>query len=130
MILGIGLDIVELERIKKALDKNHDAFSKRILTTSELVEWQEISNEGRKVEFLAGRFAVKEAAAKAFGTGIGEVSFQDVCVFKDAKGKPGIHLTGNAKKMAAEMAVEQTWVSITHSSTYAIAQVILEKIRT
>ncbi|RNF38568.1 holo-ACP synthase [Planococcus salinus] len=115
MITGIGLDIVELRRIAK-LDSKSAKFRERILTRQELSEYGRLSDK-RKVEFLAGRFAAKEAFSKANGSGIGKAcSFQDIEVRKDENGKPGIYFQQQ----------EQGLVSITHTKDYAAAQVLLQ----
>ncbi|WP_338471490.1 holo-ACP synthase [Niallia sp. XMNu-256] len=115
MITGIGLDIVELNRINKVSER-HQKFVDRILTAKEKEKYERLTQQ-RKIEFLAGRFAAKEAFSKAMGTGIGEeLSFLDIEIENDERGKPivvkpikhGVHL------------------SITHSSEYAAAQVIIE----
>jgi holo-[acyl-carrier protein] synthase len=116
MISGIGIDIIELDRIKSIIERQ-PKFIQRILTENEQQIFERLT-PARKIEFLAGRFAAKEAFAKARGTGIGnELSFQDIEIKPDSKGKPqvikpiedGVHL------------------SISHSKHYAIAQVVLEK---
>lgn len=115
MIIGIGLDIVELRRIRR-LDDRSAKFRERILTERELSEYARLSDK-RKVEFLAGRFAAKEAFAKANGTGIGEFcSFEDIEIRKDEKGKPSIFFRQR----------EIGLVSITHTKEYAAAQVLLQ----
>ncbi|AYC30367.1 holo-ACP synthase [Paenisporosarcina cavernae] len=115
MITGIGLDIVEIPRIRELLLKS-DKFYRRILTGAEQEMWKDFS-DSRKVEFLAGRFAAKEAFVKAVGTGIGiEYSFQDIEIQKEATGKP--FLVVKKKKVNG-------FVSITHSKEFAAAQVIL-----
>ena len=115
MIIGIGLDIVELSRIRR-LDGKSAKFRERILTEHELSEYAALSLN-RKTEFLAGRFAAKEAFGKAKGTGIGaECSFQDIEIRKDEKGKPGIFFCRQ----------EIGLVSITHTKEYAAAQVLLQ----
>lgn len=117
MITGIGLDIVELSRIRR-LDTKSPRFRTRILTHYEQAEYDRLT-ETRKVEFLAGRFSAKEAFSKAKGTGIGsECSFQDIEVRKDDKGKPTIYFCG----------IETGLVSITHSKEFAAAQVLLQTI--
>lgn len=117
MITGIGLDVVELSRIRR-LDAKSSKFRERILTPYEQNEYSQLTAM-RKVEFLAGRFAVKEAFSKANGTGIGgECSFQDIEVRKDAKGKPSIFFQDT----------ETGLVSITHSKEFAAAQVLIQTI--
>jgi holo-[acyl-carrier protein] synthase len=121
MIAGIGLDIIELDRIRRIVERQ-PGFIKRILTINEIEKFASLSKE-RKVEFLAGRFAVKEAYSKALGTGIGEeFSFQDIEVLNDEKGKPMIHLLKNLPL------TYNVHVSITHTRQYAAAQVILEMV--
>mgnify|MGYP001455797397 FL=1 len=117
MIVGIGIDIVELERIQSLLERNRK-FLDRILTPREREQFDQLA-PARQVEFLAGRFAAKEAYAKALGTGIGRhVSFQDIEIVSDEYGKPSI---------AACRDGEVIHLSISHSRDYAIAQVIIER---
>ncbi|MEC5227663.1 holo-ACP synthase [Bacillus inaquosorum] len=119
MIYGIGLDITELKRVA-SMAGCQKRFAERILTRSELDQYHELS-EKRKIEFLAGRFAAKEAFSKAFGTGIGkQLSFQDIEIKKDQNGKPYIICT-----KLSEAAVH---VSITHTKEYAAAQVVIERL--
>ena len=115
IIKGIGLDIVEIARIEKALERS-DKFQHRILSERELKLFNQLS-EKRKVEFLAGRFAAKEAYSKANGTGIGKgCEFHQIEVLKSDLGKPELYF--NEKLVSGH-------VSITHSKEYAAAQVIL-----
>lgn len=116
MIHGIGIDLVEIERVQEILGRQPE-FPKRILTSKEYQRFLELSNH-RQVEFLAGRFAAKEAFSKAMGTGIGrETSFQDIEILPDDKNKP----IANTALFSGEV-----HVSISHSDTYAIAEVLLE----
>lgn len=116
MIYGIGVDLVELERIKEILTRQ-EKFPKRILTPSEYKRYNQLSAH-RQIEFLAGRFAAKEAFSKAMGTGIGhKVSFQDLEVLPNKKNKP------IAKSTVFSGGIH---VSISHSKIYAIAQILLE----
>ncbi|MFD1706959.1 holo-ACP synthase [Siminovitchia sediminis] len=118
MILGIGLDLVEIERIEK-LRKRQMRFPERVLTEGERQVYETLP-ENRKTEFLAGRFAAKEAYAKALGTGIGaQLSFHDIEIVADELGKPHI----------IRPTSEKTHLSITHTKAYAAAQVILEGAR-
>lgn len=116
MIKGIGIDITELARIKKILERQ-PRFIERILTQYEIGRYEQLKGQ-RKIEYFAGRFAAKEAFSKAYGTGIGkELSFLDIEITVDEAGKPcisapfskGVHL------------------SISHSKEYAIAQVVIEE---
>jgi holo-[acyl-carrier protein] synthase len=115
MISGIGIDIVELDRIKSIIERQ-PKFIQRILTKNEQLMFEKLASQ-RKIEFLAGRFAAKEAFAKANGTGIGtELSFLDIEIQKDPKGKPYISLP----------LLQGVHLSISHSRDYAVAQVIIE----
>lgn len=116
MIKGIGIDLIELERIEKSIQKNA-RFVERILTKKERQTFEEFKNQRRKVEFLAGRFAAKEAFAKANGTGIGKLSFQHIEIVANDHGAPEIIVKGYE--------AEKLFVSISHSDTYAIAQVVI-----
>ena len=116
MITGIGLDIVELDRIAK-LDARSGRFRARILTTAEQVIYDSLHGH-RRTEFLAGRFAGKEAFAKAQGTGIGAAcNFIDIEIIPDSSGKPLLNFKG---------APVSGFISITHTENVAAAQVILQ----
>ncbi|MEG0471766.1 MAG: holo-ACP synthase [Solibacillus sp.] len=115
MIKGIGLDLVEMVRIEKAMNRT-EKFQQRILSERELAIFETLSGT-RKVEFLAGRFAAKEAYSKANGTGVGEgCELHQIEVLKDSLGKPILYFNGQQAK---------AFVSITHTHTTAAAQVIL-----
>jgi holo-[acyl-carrier protein] synthase len=117
MISGIGIDIIELNRIKTIIDRQ-PKFIQRILTENEMLIFEKLTNQ-RKTEFLAGRFAAKEAYAKANGTGIGnELSFLDIEIQPDSFGKPQI----------IAPVKEGVHLSISHSKDYAVAQVVIEEI--
>src|SRR5690625_983539 len=96
MIKGIGIDIVELDRIEKSmLEKKR--FTDRILTEKEKLRFLELTNQRRRVEYLAGRFAAKEACAKALGTGIGRLSFQHIETSNRDNGEPTLEVSGYEK---------------------------------
>lgn len=116
MIKGIGLDIVEIDRMKETFERN-PRIKDRVLTLNEMAIFENLP-EKRKIEFLAGRFAAKEAFSKAYGTGIGrDLSFQDIEVAQDERGKPYF----------VKPEVGSIHLTITHSSKYALAQVIIEE---
>jgi holo-[acyl-carrier protein] synthase len=115
MIKGIGIDAVELERIEKII-KKESPFIQRTLTSQEYQIFTTLPLR-RQVEFLAGRFACKEAFSKAWGTGIGQVGLQDIEILSEANGAPVV------TKSPHNGAV---FVSITHTNTVAIAQIVLE----
>ncbi|MCH7323636.1 holo-ACP synthase [Solibacillus sp. MA9] len=115
MIKGIGLDLIELERIEKMMLRSKK-FVERILTVRELKIFEPLSH-ARKVEFLAGRFAAKEAYSKANGTGIGkDCELMQIEILKDEIGKPVLYFDGE---------LVNGFISITHTKTTAAAQVIL-----
>ncbi|MBF0716017.1 holo-ACP synthase [Gemelliphila palaticanis] len=114
MIYGIGCDIEDIDRFYSYLSKEN--YLKKIYTDSELSSFYNIKNERRKAEFLASRYAVKEAMSKALGTGISKnFSFKDVEVLKDDLGKPYIVY----KDFICH-------VTISHTKTTALAFVVLE----
>jgi len=116
MIIGIGLDLIELHRIEKLI--TNAKFVKRILTDVEQKHFYHKMSERRKMEYLAGRFSAKEAYAKAIGLGIGKsLSWQDIAIINDASGRPILYVHDVAHK---------AHVSITHTREYAAATVILE----
>ncbi|WP_042220380.1 holo-ACP synthase [Oceanobacillus manasiensis] len=117
MIKGIGIDLIELDRIAQSL-KNSDRLAKRVLTENELEIFYSFPLETRKVEFLAGRFAAKEAFAKAVGSGIGKLSFQDMEILPQEGNAPVFRATGYQHN--------RIFISITHSRDYAAAQVVIE----
>ena len=116
MIIGIGVDLIELNRIESAIIKNK-RFITRILTNQEQFAYHSLPSFKRQVEYLAGRFAVKEAFAKATGEGLGKLSFQDIEVLRKENGAPFVTAKGFEDK--------QIFVSISHSKEYAVAQIVL-----
>ncbi|MBY7847406.1 holo-ACP synthase [Vibrio fluvialis] len=124
MIVGLGTDIAEIERIEKALARSGRAFAERILTLQELAQFDGVKQQGR---YLAKRFAAKEAASKALGTGIAHgVSFQDFAISNDDNGKPLLSLSGKAAELAQRSQVASVHLTISDERHYAVATVILE----
>jgi holo-[acyl-carrier protein] synthase len=122
--LKIGIDIVEIERIAELSQKQH--FLDRIYTEKELAFITEAPKKRAK-EFLAGRFAVKEAVAKALGTGIAKgVSFQHIETLQGELGEPILRLSGKALEIAEGYGWRQFHVSISHTNEVAVAYVLLE----
>ncbi len=120
MVLGVGIDIIEIDRVAKAM--NNPEFIKRIFTID---EQEYLRNRKNNTSTAAGYFAVKEAAAKALGTGFGKVKWTDIEVVRHENGKPGIKLHGNAQSAMDSMGGSSILVSISHSKSYAIAQAII-----
>ncbi|MFB9135235.1 holo-ACP synthase [Vibrio olivae] len=123
-ILGIGTDIAEIERIEAALARIGEGFAKRILTEPEFEQYQNRKKQGR---FLAKRFAAKEAASKALGTGIAHgVTFHDFVVSNDPHGKPVLSLANKAQQLAQAQGINAIHLSISDERHYAVATVIYE----
>ncbi len=118
MILSSGLDLIEIKRIQKALDRHGERFLKRIYTEAEIKQARGNAPE------LAARFAAKEAASKALGTGIGLVSWREMEIINDFRGKPHLHLHGRAALIAEELGYTTWSVSLTHSQDMAAAVVV------
>lgn len=119
-IVGIGVDLVEVERLAAAIGRHGQPFLKRIFTD------REIAFCGVRHERLAARFAAKEAVAKAFGTGIGAaMAFHEIEVVSEETGRPGIVLHGTAADTAAARRVTDIHLSLSHTHSHAIAQVVI-----
>jgi holo-[acyl-carrier protein] synthase len=118
MILKTGIDIIEIARIQAALDRHGDRFLKRVFTEQETLECHE------RAEALAVRFAAKEAASKALGTGIGPITWREVEILHKWNGEPYLVLHGKAEKIANILGLAVWAVSLSHSRENAIAVVI------
>jgi len=125
MILGLGIDLVEIERIAKALEKYPDRFIFYILTEQEQEYCRQYKDAAPEI---AARFAAKEALSKALGTGITkDIRWLDIEVIKDPEGPPRIRLNGKAEQKALEMGINNIHLSLTHTKHYAAAVVTVEK---
>lgn len=122
MIIGIGTDIIEIDRIQKALERNAN-FIDKIFTKNEI---EYLKKRNLRPEFVAGKFAAKEAVAKALGTGFRGFDFKDIETDKNTLGKPLVFLKGNAKKMAKKWTNYKIHLTISHSRDYATAYAVLE----
>lgn len=123
-IVGLGTDIAEIARIEAALSRSGDKFAERILAPA---EWADYKAHKKPHRFLAKRFSVKEAAAKALGTGIAQgVTFHDFVIEHDDSGKPELVLSGVASEIAIKRSVRYHHVSISDERHYTVATVILE----
>jgi holo-[acyl-carrier protein] synthase len=124
VIVGLGVDIAEVARVKAAIERHGETFLRRLYTPAEREYCERFKN---KYERYAGRFAAKEAAMKALGTGWSRgVRWVDVEVVREKGGKPTIRLAGEAGNVAQRMGVKNIALSITHTSEQAFAQVIFE----
>ena len=124
MIVGLGVDITEVPRIAASIERFGDRFLHRIFTDAEI---RYCESKANRIERFAARFAAKEAALKAIGTGWrGGVAWRDVEVTREPSGKPTMAFHGRAAEFAARLGVKQAHVSLTHTEQTAMAQVILE----
>jgi holo-[acyl-carrier protein] synthase len=123
MIYGVGIDIVETDRIHRVLERQGDRFLHRCFTEAEIAYCR---SHGVPNQSFAARFAAKEAVSKAFGTGIGEkMSFLDIEVTRDAAGKPGVLLHRAAADFAKELGVLEVKISLSHTTSYAAAYALV-----
>ncbi|WP_276356696.1 holo-ACP synthase [Cohnella caldifontis] len=130
MIVGVGLDVVELERMNRIMSRPGAArFAEKVLTGLELARWSGLP-ERRALEFIAGRFAAKEAVVKALGCGIGAaVGFRDMEILPDEAGRPSCRLADPAwLRLGLEGARHRIHIAITHERTLAASTAIVERI--
>ena len=126
MIVGIGIDLCEIQRIQDALDRHGENFAQRILNSNEQWEFERLS-AALKPSFLAKRFAAKEAVAKALGTGIGRgFGFQDIQISHDALGKPLVVLNSEKTALAAAQD-DNIHLSLSDERTHAVAFCTIER---
>ncbi len=122
MILGLGTDLVEISRIRKIYGRWGLKFASHFLAERELLAIPEYP-----VTWLSGRFAAKEASAKALGTGFqNDISFKDFLIIPDAMGKPELKMRGQALEYAQKLGVKYCHLSISHEKEMALAIVIME----
>jgi holo-[acyl-carrier protein] synthase len=125
MIYGIGTDVVEVKRIRESFLKHGEALAKKILTSQELLTYKKIKS---KENFLAKRFAAKEAFAKALGTGMrAPVNFKSIEVIHDALGKPKIKTLPELTLLIKSYDIKHCHLSISDEKNIAVAYVILEQ---
>lgn len=123
MIFGIGTDIVDISRMQGNLDKHGDKFARRILTEKEFIEFE---TKNKKAAFLAKRFAAKEAAVKAMGTGFSQgISLHHVGVVNDSAGKPILEFLDVAERFLKENNIKESHLSLADERDYAVAFVTL-----
>ncbi len=115
---AIGVDIVEIERVQHSITRFGPRFLKRVYTE------QELTYCNGRVSSLAARWAAKEAVAKALGTGIGDVRWQDIEVINDANCRPSLVLYGVAATLAAQLGIDTFSISLSHTKDYAVAFVV------
>jgi holo-[acyl-carrier protein] synthase len=113
MQLRTGIDLIEIGRIQAAVRRHGNRYLDRIYTAAEL-------SESKETEYLAGRFAAKEAVAKALGTGIGAVGWKDIEILGDDRNAPVLGLHGEAQELSRRLGVVSWAVSISHSVSHAV----------
>ncbi len=124
-ILGIGIDILEIKRIKKMNHKRINKLSKKILTKIELKKFKKSKN---KINFLAKKFTAKEAASKALGTGINKgIYFNNFEIYNNPKGKPKIKFLKKSLKLIKKLKIKKIHISISDEKKYTQSLVIIEK---
>ena len=125
MIFGIGTDIVRVARMQKNIERFGEKFAERILTDAELLEFR---HDARPAHFLAKRFAAKEAAAKAMGTGFRDgLMLHHIGVAHDAAGKPQLVFIATAAEFVQRNGITQAYVSLADEEDHAVAFVTLAK---
>lgn len=117
-MLSVGVDLIETERIARALERWGERFLQYVYTTAEL------NYCGRHVPELAARFAAKEAVSKALGTGLRGIRWREMEILPDSRGKPVVRLHGRARKRAGDLGLDEFAISLSHSRRYAIAFVV------
>lgn len=128
MIVGIGTDIIAVTRMQESFARMGEAFPRRLLTESEFADFQQ-RTDLNKPAFLAKRFAAKEAAVKALGTGFADgITWKHVNIHNDAKGAPVLTLTGKALERAQHLGVNRVHLSLSDEKQHAVAFVILESL--
>jgi len=121
-LIGIGIDVVEVERIAEALERHGPAFGERIFTERER---SYCSSQKRPALHYAARFAAKEAVAKAFGTGIGkDLGWLDMEIVRRPSGEPALELSGVGKAYADAHGITDVKISLTHARDYAAANAV------
>lgn len=124
MIFGIGVDIAEISRFKRMVDRFGDRIAQRVLTEN---EFKQFIKRNRSLSFLALRFAAKEAAGKALGTGISQgIGFQSIEVANNDLGKPELLFHGAASEFAHKNKITRLMLSLSDEKNYAVAMVVLE----
>lgn len=113
--IATGVDLVEVDRFHNLNPRIKERFFRRVFTP------QELNDPNQSIQHLAGKFAAKEAAAKALGCGIGIVSWQELEILNDDNGKPELVLHSHARQVAAESGWSAWSLSISHTRTYALA---------
>ncbi len=117
-MLRTGVDVIEIARLQRALERHGNAFLERIYTPAEIAAYR------HNLQSLAARWAAKEAVAKALGTGIGEVGWREIEVLADERKAPRLQLHGRAQTLAQTLGLTEWAISLSHTDALAIAFVV------
>ena len=123
MIHGIGIDIQDVGAFAECVRETGDDYLRRVFTAQEIAYCDSTANT---METYAARFAAKEAAMKALGTGWDGVDWQDFEILNEPSGRPRLYLSGNAAIILAAHGITSSWISLSHVRDYAVAQVVFE----
>jgi holo-[acyl-carrier protein] synthase len=125
MIIGTGIDIVDISRFERFIQEGNDAIFRRLFTEEEI---EYCGGKKRSAQHFALRFAAKEAFLKACGLGLRQgMSWHDIEVVHDRFGKPELRLSGEAHRISFDMGLRNSFTSLSHDGNYAVAMVILEQ---
>lgn len=126
MIVGLGIDQIEIERVHRTWQRYGERFHRRVYTDA---EWSYCISRPQPAQSLAGRFAAKEAAMKALGLGWpAGIAYRDIEITRERTGKPGLRLSNLAARRAEMLGMTHAVVSMTHDRTYSSATVVFEKV--
>lgn len=117
-MLAVGVDILEVERMVRGIERYGDRFCDRFFTAREQEQC------GGRATSLAGRFAVKEAVGKALGTGIGDVGWKEIEIISDQSGRPYLILHGQAARIAAHHGLTEWAISVSHTKSHAVGMAV------
>lgn len=124
MLSGIGVDIVEIARFQRMVERFGNRIARRLLTPQELAQYQQ---RNESLSFLASRFAAKEAASKALGTGIARgIGFHSIEVVNTTSGQPQLQFHGAALELVQQRGISHCLLSLSDEKHYAVAMVVLE----
>ena len=117
-MLKTGVDLIEIDRLERVIQRYGERFLQRVFTA------QEFAEAGKSMASLAARFAAKEAVSKALGTGIGAVMWREIEILRGPAREPVLHLHGSAAQLADDLGLHAWSVSLSHTENYAIALVV------
>lgn len=121
-IIGHGIDIFEIKDIRELIERSGEHFEKRCFTET---EYSAAGSDVNRIQYLAGRFAAKEAVLKAIGTGWSQgISWTDIEIQRLPTGRPSVVLYGRCQEIAAELGITMWFLSISHTPSYAVASAI------